>query len=329
MNEFVSIVGGNGFLGKKIASLFTAKKLDYKVFDINFSKKSLNYVNVENTESLEVLKNSSAIINLAAVHRDDVMPITRYDDVNIGGAINVCNFASENSIKKIIFTSSVAIYGDAEKDTDENGEPNYFNDYGRTKYEAEQVYKSWQKEKPDERTLVIIRPTVIFGEDNRGNVYNLLNQIYRKRFLMIGNGKNIKSMAYVDNVAAFVDFCMEKSSGIHIYNYIDKPDLNMNDLVKLVKKTLFKKDNIGYRLPVGVGLFIGYLADLFSSIFKVSFPISAIRVKKFISDSMFSSKVSETNFVPPFKLIDALIKTIKHEFEDVNENENNKKYFSE
>ena len=118
MNEFVSIVGGNGFLGKKIASLFTAKKLDYKVFDINFPEKSLNYVNVENTESLEVLKNSSTIINLAAVHRDDVKPISRYDDVNIGGAINLCNFARDNSIKKIIFTSSVAIFGHAEKDTD-------------------------------------------------------------------------------------------------------------------------------------------------------------------------------------------------------------------
>ena len=61
---------------------------------------------------------------------------------------------------------------------------------------------------------------------------------------MIGNGMNIKSMAYVDNVAAFVDFCMDKSSGIHIYNYIDKPDLNMNDLVKLVRSTIFNKDNI-------------------------------------------------------------------------------------
>ncbi len=326
MNEFVSIVGGNGFLGKKIASLFTAKKLDYKVFDINFSKKSSNYVNVENTESLEVLKNSSTIINLAAVHRDDVKPISRYDDVNIGGAINLCNFARDNSIKKIIFTSSVAIYGHAEKDTDENGEPNYFNDYGRTKYEAEQIYKSWQKEKPDERTLVIIRPTVIFGEDNRGNVYNLLNQIYRRKFIMIGNGMNIKSMAYVDNVAAFVDFCMDKSSGIHIYNYIDKPDLNMNDLVKLVRSTIFNKDNIGYRLPVKVGLFIGYLADIFSFIFRISLPISAIRIIKFTSDSMFSSKVRETNFVPPFKLTDALVKTIKHEFE--NDYKNNKKYFS-
>ena len=48
------------------------------------------------------------------------------------------------------------------------GESNYFNDYGRTKYLAEQVYKAWQAEDPESRTLVIVRPTVIFGEGNRG-----------------------------------------------------------------------------------------------------------------------------------------------------------------
>jgi len=57
---------------------------------------------------------------------------------------------------------------------DESGEPNYFNDYGRTKYLAEQVYKEWQAEDPENRSLVIVRPTVIFGEGNRGNVYNLV-----------------------------------------------------------------------------------------------------------------------------------------------------------
>ena len=66
------------------------------------------------------------------------------------------------------------------------------------------VYKDWQSEDPENRTLIIVRPTVIFGEGNRGNVYNLLNQVASRRFVMFGNGKNIKSMAYVENIAAFL-----------------------------------------------------------------------------------------------------------------------------
>ena len=134
----------------------------------------------------------STIINLAAVHRDDVRPLSRYDDVNVQGAKNICEAARKHEINQIIFTSSVAVYGFAPTDTDESGEFNYFNDYGRTKFMAEQVYKAWQEEDPKSRTLVILRPTVIFGEGNRGNVYNLLRQIAARKFLMFGDGKNIK-----------------------------------------------------------------------------------------------------------------------------------------
>lgn len=327
MKKFVSIVGGSGFLGTKLSSLFRTSNIDHKIFDINFDKASPNYIDVENISSLDKLKDCSVIINLAAIHRDDVKPISKYDDVNIVGAENICDCARKNNISTIIFTSSVAIYGFAPKNTGEDGEPNYFNDYGRTKYKAELVYKSWQLEKPNERTLVIIRPTVIFGEGNRGNVYNLLNQIYQKKFIMIGNGKNFKSMAYVDNVAAFIQYVLEKTSGTHIYNYIDKPDFDMNTLVKLIRKSLFNKNNVGLRLPVFVGLFFGYLADLISFLFKISLPISSIRVKKFTSNTLFSSTINETKFEPPVKLTDALKNTIRYEF--LEDNNDEKKFYSE
>ena len=48
------------------------------------------------------------------------------------------------------------------------------------------------------KKLVIIRPTVIFGEGNRGNVFNLINAIASKKFVMFGDGSNKKSMAYVE-----------------------------------------------------------------------------------------------------------------------------------
>ena len=67
---------------------------------------------------------------------------------------------------------------------------------------AENIYKDWFNEDPSKRTLIIIRPTVIFGEGNRGNVYNLLNQINSKKFAMFGNGKNKKSPKIYDQEEA-------------------------------------------------------------------------------------------------------------------------------
>jgi len=312
----ISIIGGAGFVGSRLADLFDRHSLNYLICDINIKDRSdkITYLDVEDQNSLEKLEGSTVIINLAAVHRDDARPISRYDDVNVKGAVNVCNAARKLNIRKIVFTSSVAIYGFAPINTDEAGKPNFFNDYGRTKYLAEGVYKKWQAEDPLNRTLVIIRPTVIFGEGNRGNVYNLLNQIASRKFVMFGNGKNRKSMAYVENVAAFIRCSLSLGSGVHVYNYIDKPDFDMNTLVSVSRKILFNKNNVGLRLPGFFGIFIGYLADIAAKALKRSLPVSSIRVKKFMATSQFASSVSDTRFIPKISLQDGLEKTLRYEF---------------
>ena len=161
----VSIIGGAGFLGTRLSSVFENHELQHDIYDINSNGKSnIKIADIEDLASLKMSSETEAIINLAAVHRDDIKPISRYDDVNVQGSVNVCEAARIHNINKIIFTSSVAIYGFAEPDTDESGKPNYFNDYGRTKFLAENVYRDWYEEDPENRTLIIIRPTVIFGE---------------------------------------------------------------------------------------------------------------------------------------------------------------------
>ena len=316
----VIIIGGSGFLGSRLIARFKTKSIDYKCYDINpgFDTKASSYLDVEDIGSRKQFAGAETIINLAAVHRDDVRPLSRYDDVNVQGAVNVCEAARASEVNKIIFTSSVAIYGFAPENTDESGKPNYFNDYGRTKFLAEGVYKEWQAEDPDNRTLVIIRPTVIFGEGNRGNVYNLLRQIASLRFVMFGGGKNRKSMAYVENVAAFLEYRLSFAAGIHVYNYIDKPDFDMNTLISEARNTLFGKNNVGLRLPGFLGISIGYFADAVAKIINRSLPVSSIRVKKFMGTTQFASSVSDTGFVPPVSLEEGLARTLRYEFMEDN-----------
>jgi nucleoside-diphosphate-sugar epimerase len=312
----VAIVGGAGFVGSRLSARFRNGNIFSKKYDIDLTNqldKSI-YLDVEDVDSLDQIAGASTIINLAAVHRDDVRPLRRYDDVNVRGAKNICEAACKHGVNQIIFTSSVAIYGFAPADTDESGEPNYFNNYGRTKYLAEQVYKAWQLEDPESRTLVIVRPTVIFGEGNRGNVYNLLRQIASRRFVMFGDGTNKKSMAYVENVVAFIEYSLSFQPGIHIYNYIDKPDFDMNTLISGTRKTLFGKTNIGLRLPGFVGIALGYVADLVAMIILKPLPVSSIRVKKFMGTTQFTSSVIDTGFVPPVSLEEGLARTLGYEF---------------
>ncbi len=324
----IYVIGGSGFLGSSLlkdiqSSGMNAYSCDIKKTDLS----KYIYVDVTEPKSLEKISKADAIINLAAVHRDDVMPISKYDDVNVFGAENICKFAAKRKINTIVFTSSVAVYGFAPKNTNESGDKNYFNDYGRTKFLAENIFKKWQQENPKERCLIIIRPTVIFGKGNRGNVYNLLKTIASKKFVMFGKGENKKSMAYVENVSSFIINTLNFDPGVHIYNYADKPDLTISELVIFCKKIIFGKTNLGLKLPKFIGVIAGYIFDFLSSISGKKLNVSSIRVKKFFSDSSFDATKKDQIFKPPFTLLDGLKKTIIYEFKE--DNKDKKIFYTE
>lgn len=327
----VCIVGGSGFIGTRLSQRLTKAKKWFSIIDKAPSRAFPGHVQLADVRNLDALRlcipDNVSLINLAAEHRDDVHPLSLYDEVNVGGASNLCTIAREKNTSTIVFTSTVAVYGIAPIGTDESGKIAPFNDYGRTKYEAEQVFKAWQAESPDERTLVIIRPTVVFGEQNRGNVYNLLRQIASGRFVMVGKGENRKSMAYAENVAAFIEYSLSFKPGVHIYNYIDKPDSSMNELVSKVKRILGKSEKIGFRLPFVVGYTIGKCFDLVASITGKRLAISSIRVKKFCANSVYNSSLEKTGFVPPVPLGPAIEQTIRHEF--IEKHDHEPLYFSE
>lgn len=315
----ISILGGSGFIGTRLCRRLNSIGTSFEILDKRRGASFPNYtklVDVRDFKSLLEQIKGDIIVNLAAEHRDDVTPRSLYDEVNVDGAKRVCEVAESKGIKKIVFTSSVAVYGFAPIGIDESGEINYFNDYGRTKYEAELVYKEWQSKDPENRTLVIVRPTVVFGEQNRGNVYNLFKQIASGKFIMIGKGLNRKSMAYVENVAAFLEYSMSFGPGVHTYNYIDQPDFDMNTLVINVNNALGKEAKIGLRLPYSLGFAAGKFFDLVAWITNKKLPISSIRVKKFCSDTCFNTSIETSGFVRPCSLEEGLKNTIKFEFID-------------
>ncbi|NLL99979.1 MAG: NAD-dependent epimerase/dehydratase family protein [Treponema sp.] len=316
----IAIIGGSGFIGTRLTKRLLKSGYTVRILDKNDSVAYPNlriHADVRDLESLiQNLSKIDIVINLAAEHRDDVQPKSLYDDVNVTGSENVCKACTKLGIKKIIFTSSVAVYGFAPLGTDETGKINYFNDYGRTKWLAEEKYREWLTQDKT-HSLTIIRPTVVFGEQNRGNVYNLLRQIASGLFPMVGNGKNVKSMAYVENVAAFIEYSLNNKNGENLYNYIDKPDFDMNTLVLGVNKVLGKKKKFLFHWPYWLGMLGGYCFDLLALILRKKLPISSIRVKKFCSNTLFNAEaIKKTTFKAPVSLIEGLENTIQYEFVD-------------
>lgn len=312
----ITVIGGSGFVGTNFCQQLAEKQIPFEIIDIKQSARfpeKCKIADVRDSDTLRQTITGDVVVNLAAVHRDDIRDKSEYHRTNVEGAANIAQVCSEKAIRKIIFTSTVAVYGFAEEGADETAPIKPFNDYGRTKFEAEEILRDWQSQA--ENALIIIRPTVIFGEGNRGNVFNLLNQIVSGRFVMVGNGTNKKSMAYIGNVVAFLEQSVKSQQSYAVYNYIDTPDMDMNSLVQQVRHTLTGRDNVGLRLPYWFGLILGYMADGVALLTRKKLPVSAIRVKKFCATTSFSSnKSSLDGFNAPYTLQDGIARTLDSEF---------------
>src|SRR5690606_15766636 len=124
---------------------------------------------------------------------------------------------------------------------------------------SERIFENWVQAE-EGRTLLTMRLVATFGPGNRGNIYTLMNQIASGKFFMIGDGENRKSIAYVGNVAAFLAYGLNMNPGYHLYNYADKPDLTMKNMVADIRKEMGMQ-GLGPRLPYVLGLAGGTAFD--------------------------------------------------------------------
>lgn len=315
----ILITGGSGFIGSRLINELQKENHEILIYDKIKSKKYPELCITEDVRNKEALikacKDIDIIYNLAAEHADNVTPLSLYADVNIGGAENIVAAARANNINKIIFTSSVAIYGLNRGTPHEGMEAQPFNEYGRTKNEAEKVFLSWQKEDENNK-LQIVRPAVVFGEENRGNVYNLINQIASGKFAMIGDGSNKKSMGYVGNIAVFLSSLKDSEKKLDFFNFAGKGDLSTNKIVEIVRSELNIQKSFP-KIPYFIGILGGAFLDIISKITGKKFPVSKVRVQKFTAETTVSTKhLFENGFEEPYSLEDGLRAMIKYEFKN-------------
>ena len=309
----VCIIGGSGFIGSRLAEKLIENKHDVIIYDKNQSlfypdKTIIGDVRDRNA-LIQALNNCDIIYNLAAEHRDDVTPTSLYYDVNVGGADNIVYAAEKNNISRIVFTSSVAVYGLNKPDPDEKSPTEPFNHYGKSKLAAEKVFTDWTRQ-DERRSLTVVRPVVVFGEGNRGNVYNLIKQIESNKFMMVGLGDNRKSMAYVGNVVEFLTRSMDFGPGSYLFNFANKPDLTVRELVDFVRAELGMTSKLS-KLPYPVGLAGGLAFDLLSRLTGKKYPVSSIRIRKFCANTTVSTRaLEECGFSSPYTLQEGLRRMI-------------------
>ncbi len=252
----------------------------------------------------------STIVSLAAKHHDFGIGHDEYFDTNEDGTKVICDVAAENGIKRIVFYSSVAVYGIRDQISNEDTIPEPDGPYGASKLAGEKVLMKWASEDPS-RSVVIVRPTLVYGPNNKANMFNLIRQIDSGLYFHLGKAANIKSIAYVENLVKATLFLMERMKpGVAIYNYADEPQLTARMIGEAIASALGKK--IWLTIPRSIGFVAGLPFDLVIKLTGKNLPISSARIKKLATQTHHSaSKIFSEGFMPQYSTIDGLKKMVE------------------
>ena len=304
------IFGGTGFIGTHFAEHLLAKSLVEKVIlaDVNELDSSRKTPFIEQALQAELLEIQildvrhpipseqmpcavDLVVNLAAVHREPGHVAEEYFETNIKGAENICAWAEQVKCEKLIFTSSIAPYGPSEEEKDETSLPVPVTSYGASKLIAEKIHVAWQNKAILDRNLVIVRPGVVFGPGEGGNVSRLIKAVLGRYFFYMGNEGTRKAGTYVKELCHAMEWVLlrqeetgEKSS---LFNMSMSPAPTIKNYVDTVCLVAGVERKVR-KIPYNLLYMASYLIDFIASILKVSQPVGPVRVRKLIRSNNIS-----------------------------------------
>jgi len=246
------------------------------------------------------------LIHLAAAKGDYNL---KYDDFyrdNVTASEKTISLVKVLDIKSVIAYSTVSVYGHDNKIKSEEADLVPNNPYGATKLESENIFIKWHNLDPIKNKLTILRPSVIYGENNFANMYNLLDQLNKKLPVSVGKGNYIKSMVAVENIVDITVFSINKLRGLQIYNCTDKPYPKLKEVIKYIAEIKgFSKPKIV--IPKWFAYFIGLLFECFSFLIKKDLGITRERIYKFTMPTDYrSEKLTEVGYIQKHSVKDRI-----------------------
>lgn len=265
--------------------------------------------NLAESETLiAAMRDCQTVFHLAAkVHAAPGTTAAEFERDNVTGTCNVVAAALENRIERFVFFSTVAVYGDRDEPTDEITLPAPATDYGKSKLEAERIVLA-----ASELKTTVLRLPVVYGGRDRGNVAKLIEAIRRNRYVIVGDGQNLKSMVAVENVvdAALLVASDERAIG-QIFIVTDARAYSQSEIAATIAELLGKRRPIN--LPRWPLLLAGKAADVLENLIGLKLPISSDRVRKLSSNTVFSAAKIERQlgFIPRVALHEGLANELK------------------
>lgn len=233
-------------------------------------------------ESGDLPRHADLVVNLAAVHREPGHQPHEYFATNLLGAEHVCAWAEAVDCPQIIFTSSIAPYGPTEDGKDENALPVPVTPYGASKLAAEKIHLAWQRGGAHRR-LLIVRPGVVFGPGEGGNLTRLIRAVLGRYFIYMGNRQTRKAGGYVKELCHALSWALaqqvQQENPTLLFNFTMDPAPTVEEYVETVCQVAAVRRFVP-ALPYALLLGAAYPIEALSRPLRLQQPVSPVRIRK-------------------------------------------------
>lgn len=300
----IIISGISGFMGSNLNNYL---KNNYNIIGLSRNKENnpntLSYEDVYK-EGLDIY---FAFIHLAGKAHDlkNTSDDSTYFEVNTDLTIKLFNLFLESKCETFIFMSTVKAVADT-TDTvlTERYIPNPKTAYGKSKRAAEEYILS--KKLPENKNVYILRPCMVHGPNNKGNL-NLLYKLVNKNIpYPLGKFENKRSFLSVNNLCFIIKALIEQKPESGVYNIADDEAISTNELIDVIAATLEKKP-LTLKLPKQLIYSFAKLGDV------LKLPLNSNRLQKLTENYVVSNqKIKDTLALKlPYNTKEGLRHTIK------------------
>jgi nucleoside-diphosphate-sugar epimerase len=284
----ILITGINGFVGSNFTNNWKDRFTLYGL-DIHQPEKE-GVQHIYPWDELGKIPPVNAIVHLAGKAHDtkNRSNAQSYFDINTGLTQQIFDYFLQSNVRTFIFFSSVKAAADTVTGDflTEDVVPHPVGPYGESKIKAEEyILRTWDQEtKARDRNIYILRPCMIHGLGNKGNL-NLLYNIAKKGIPWpLGAYENRRSFCSIDNASYIVEQLIVRDnikSGI--YHISDDNPLSTNELIRLIGESVNKKAHI-WKLPKGLMNGMAGIGDL------LHLPLNKQRLQKLTENYVVSNE---------------------------------------
>jgi nucleoside-diphosphate-sugar epimerase len=278
------ITGYTGFVGTHIINNFKAETLIG--LDITHG---INVSQHYDWESIHHLPDTDVIIHLAGKAHDtsNTTSPELYYEINLGLTETIFEYFIKSSAKVFIFFSSVKAVADTVigEYLTEDAIKNPLTPYGQSKLAAEKFIL--KQDIPEGKKVYILRPAMIHGPGNKGNLNLLFSLIQKGVPYPLGAFQNERSYTSVENLLYIINRLLEGEIPSDVYNICDDTPLSTIEVVQMIYDSLEKKHKT-LNIPQSIVKMIAHIGDI------IRLPLNSERLRKLTDSYMVSNdKIKE------------------------------------